>query len=186
MSISKVPKEAFDSGLLNLEFHDRLLLDLDRITRHAGVPVSAVWSHLSQYCAGPDYEWVRNMRASEDAGLMFVGKKPVPVEDKMMAIAGACLRNYLDARVMSVQEVLKSLKDNTMPSPTLLLIPNFCHEKDNGGDIPTWESSNLLGLLLQRQNAGKKTVLHCSSLQTLEKAYGNAIREHVEKRYTLH
>lgn len=186
MNPTTIPKEAFSSGLLNKEFHDRLISDLERLVRKAGVPASAVWSRLSDYCKkGEDYDWVRDMRITSDAGLAYVGKTEIPVQDKMTAIVGACLRNYTDARVMTLQDVIKRLKDDTMPSPTLLLIPNFYLGKDEGGDVPTWETTKLLDLLMSRHAEGKKTVLFVSSLPGLEKAYGAPFREHIEGKYSI-
>lgn len=175
------PQEAFDSKLLSHDYHDRLLADLNRIVRVAGVPHSAVWSKLSDFCEeDKDYLWVKNLRRNEDAGLVYIGKTSIPVEEKMRAITGACLRNYMDARIMSVQDVVKRLKEDTMPTPSLLLLPNFCLDKTDGGDVASWDVAQLLGLLLDRASLGKKTVLYIPSWAVLEKQYGTVFREHFE------
>lgn len=176
-----VPQSAFDSKLLDRDHHDRLIADLKRVAKKAGVPMSAVWTPLSSACQpGADYEWVRNMRRSEDGGLVYVGKSiGASIDDRMRAITGACLRNYTDARMMSLQDVLKRVKDDSMPDCTVLLIPNFCLDKADGGDIPSWEVQHLLGLLIDRATAGKKTVLYISSWATLEKQYGSAFMDHL-------
>lgn len=184
INLSVIPKAAFDSGLLNREYHDRLLADAVVYCKKAGVPLSALWMPLSHYCLkGQDYEWVKNFRASEDGGLLYLGKHSVPVEEKMRAIVGACLRNYTDARIMSAQDVLKKLKTGDLADPTVLLIPNFCLDKDDGGDIPTWEVSQLLGLLIDRASYGKKTILYAASWAALEKQYGTSMKEHLTLYY---
>lgn len=187
MNLKLIPQAAFDSGLLNADYHDRLLADVETFAKKAGVPLSAVWMPLSQYCdKSADYEWVRTIKASTDGGLLYLGKHKVPVEEKMRAIAGACLRNYTDARVMSVQDVIKRLKGGEMAEPSVLLIPNFCIDKAEGGDIASWEVSQLLGLLIDRASQGKKTVLYAASWLTLEKQYGTAFKEHLELYYAVH
>jgi hypothetical protein len=187
MQLSQVPQEVFDTGLMSRDVHDRLLVNLERIVRKAGVPVQAVFTRLSEFCEKEtDYEWVRNLRSPEDAGLVYIGKIGVPVDAKMRAIVGACLRNYTDARMMTVQDVIKQCKDDTMPEPTVLLIPNFCVDKNDGGDIASWDVSNLLGLLISRLQAGQKTVLHISSWTALEKQYGSSFKEHLEAHYCLY
>lgn len=188
MNPAMIPKDAFDSGLLSRDYHDRLIADLENIVKRAGVPVSAVWSRLSQLCdADCDYEWVRAMRFSEDGGMAYIGKpKGASVEDRMRGIVGACLRNYTNARMMTVQDVLARLKSGDMPDPTLLLIPNFCMDKADGGDIPTWQVSELLGLLIERASMGKKTVLYAPSWTALEKQYGTSFCEHIKAYYAVY
>lgn len=181
----QIPQEAFSAGLLSKSFHDRLIADLPQLSAKAGIPPKFVWAPLSQYCQSDDLAWVRSIRDDETAGLAYIGKTNPTVETKMMAITGACMRNYIDARLMTVQDVLSRLKADNMPSPTVLLVPNFCLDKAEGGDIPSWQVSSLLGLLYGRMAKGLKTVLYCGSLAALEKSYGQPFREHIESHYTI-
>lgn len=179
----KIPQQAFDSGLLDIEHHERLLADLNKVSDIAGIPPRFVWSRLSEYCKGEDYKWLASMRTAETNGMVYVGKTERPIEDTMMAITGACLRNYIDARVMSVQEVIQRLKENEMPSPTVLLIPNFCLDKDGGGNLPAWQVSSLLGLLYTRLSRNLKTILYVGSMAAMHTSYGDAFTAHIEAHY---
>lgn len=185
MSKHQIPPEVFDIGILNKEYHDRLLADLDGFAQKAGIPPAYIWSRLSEFCSVKEAEWVKRMRLGKDHGLAYVGKFNTPVEDKMMAIAGACLRNYIAAKVMPVQEVLNRVKDDNMPYPTVLLIPNFCLDKDDGGSIAQWQSSSLLGLLYSRLAKNLKTVVYIGSEAALEKNYGEAFLKHIKAHYTI-
>lgn len=186
MNLTAVPEEAFASGLLNKEYHERLILDLEKLALLAGVPPHVVWSRMSAFCNEDEVEWTRGVRSSPCAGLAFVGKGHTPsVADKMLAMTGVFLRNYTDARVMPVQDVLRLIKADDMPTCTVLLIPNFCMEKDNGGDIASWEVSSLMGLLLTRSNLGLKTILYVTNMTTLEKQYGSTMREHIEDKFAI-
>lgn len=180
-----IPEEVFAIGILNKDYHERLLSDIDRVAAVAGIPTYFVWSRLSQYCTDEDVAWVKKMRAGNDHGLAYVGTSDKPVLDRMMAITGACLRNYTDARMMSVQDVIRLLKAGDMPSPTVLLIPNFCLGASMGGNIPSWEVSSLLGLLYSRLAKNLKTVLYVESLAVLEKGYGAPFRQHIESHYSV-
>lgn len=177
--------KAIKDGLLNREFHDRLLGDLPAVVSIAGVPDFAVWSRLSEYLPTEEYEWVRNMRGSSDNGLCFTGEFPIPVEDKMMAIAGACLRNYTDARVMPLQSVIAALKEGVMPVPTVLLIPNFCQEDNDGGNIASWDTAHLLSMLLARGAQRKKTIIGITSMAVLSKQYGLSFKNHVMSKFAI-
>jgi hypothetical protein len=179
----QIPQEAFKTGLLSKSFHDRLIADLQRLAQQAGIPAKFVWAPLSINCPEAVVEWVRGMQISQDSGFAYIGKSDPPVETQMMAITGALMRNYVDARMMSVQDVLSRLRKETMPSPSVLLVPNFCLDKADGGDIPTWQVSSLMGLLLDRMAQEKKTILSVGSMTALEKTYGSAFREHIESHY---
>lgn len=179
-----IPEDVFSIGILSHEYHERLLSDLDRVVETAGIPKHFVWSKMSEYCTEPEVAWVKRMRKGQDHGLAYIGKKNKAIEDKMMAIVGACLRNYIDARLMTVQEVLTRLKNDTMPQPTVLLIPNFSLEKKDGGDIPQWQVSSLLGLLYTRLARGLKTVIYISDLNSLSMFYGESFKKHIDSHYT--
>jgi hypothetical protein len=182
----EIPSEVFEIGILDKEYHARLLANLEGFASMAGIPQEFIWAKMSEYCSPEEMSWVRRMRMGSDHGLCYRGQFPVPIEDKMMAMTGACLRNYIDARMMSVQEVLSQLKDGVMPhQPTVLLIPNFCLSHGAGGDIPTWQSSNLLGLLYSRLARNLKTVLYIDSEPGLAKNYGEPFLKHIRAHYTL-
>lgn len=186
MSKIKIPEEAFKSKLLDKDYHERLIQDLDQVVSTAGVPASAVWMRLSTVCNEGERLWVKNLRSDTDCGLLFVGSKSsMDVATKMTAITGVCLRNYTDARVMPVQEVVKRIKDHSIPSPTVLLIPNFCMDKANGGDVPSWEISSLMGLLLDRMGKGLKTLLYATSMGVIQKQYGDSFKALLESKFSV-
>lgn len=184
--IITVPPEAFASGVLNKEYHERLLLDIDTVTATAGIPPQYLWARMSDYGNSEDLDWVRNFKHHGDDGLAILQNKgPVAVPDRMMAMTGAFLRNYIDARVMSVQDVLSHLKNDNMPHPTVLLIPNFCLGTKDGGHIAPWEVSSLLGLLYSRLSRNLRTVVYIGSLDAVEKAYGESFRELFDSHYSF-
>lgn len=185
MDIADIPAEVFTSGILDKEHHLRLIADLDGVTTVAGIPRDMAWSRLSSYCTEPELQWVRQINGTETYGLAYTGTHEVPIEDKMMAMAGAFLRNHIDARVMVVQEVVKRLKNDSMPTPAVLLIPNFCVAKIDGGDLPSWETSSLLGLLYTRMAKNVKTVIYVGSMVALEKQYGSSFSSHINAHYKI-
>ncbi len=181
-------ENAFDSNVLDEKFHTRLVRDLDKIAGEANIPVSMVMRTMRDYCTEEEVEWVKHIRnrEGEQVGLAYVGdSSSLPIETRMMAMAGTCLRNHIDARLYTVQEVLKRLGNNTMPDPSVLLIPNFFISKEQGGHISSWLISSLLGLLINRLAAGKATVLYIDNLKQLESEYGKAFVQHIHTYFTL-
>lgn len=183
---SAVPASAFEQGLLNEEHHERLLANLPEFCRVANIQPKYVWSKLSDYLTAEDLTWVRSVRVVDTVGLAYVGRdKNTPVEDKMSAIAGCFLRNYVDARVMTLQAVLAALDSGDMPNPSVLLIPNFFLTANNGGKVATWEVSALLGFLYGRMTANQKTIIYIGDYEAMGKEYGTAFIDHIQAHYAL-
>ena len=181
-----VPDSVFESKILDKEFHGRLLADLERLSRKAGIPAHYVWSRLAEFCTEDEIAWVRKMRSDEDHGLIITSSSPtIPVECKMMAMTGAFLRNYINARMLSVQEVLAMVKASGGVQPTVALVPNFSMSKSDSASVAPWESASLLSWLYSRLVDGQKTVLFVGSMKTLEEVYGEAMLKHLKTHYRI-
>lgn len=180
-----IPDEVYDIGILNRKYHARLLQGIEHWAGIAGVPPHFIWSKLSQYCTDEDVAWVKNLKKGYDHGLVYTGKYTMPIEDKMAAIVGACLRNYVDARFMTVQQVLSRLKSDTMPSPTVVLVPNFCLAKEDTNNVAPWEAASILGWLYSRLAKNLKTVLYASDMKTVTEVYGSSMTKHLSAHYKI-
>jgi hypothetical protein len=191
-----VSKEMLDNAisekLIDEEYHSQLLLDVAGYTRMAGIPERFVWSSLTEYCTNEaEVRYVIGLKQSlnkkdtEIIGMVYLGTpEGASVHDRMMSIAGACLRNYLNAKVMTVQDVISALKSESMPTNvSVLLIPNFFIGKDQGGHIANWEISSLLGMLYKREQEGRHTVLYVSDQEELLAQYGDSFAQHIAKKF---
>lgn len=175
-------------SILDEKVHGRLIADLDRVASVANIPKTMIHRTMKDYCTPEEIDWVRHIRnrGGDKVSLAYVGDSgDTPIESRMMAMTGACLRNFIDARLMTLQEVINLLKEDAMPEPTVLMIPNFFIGKDDGGQIASWEVSSLLGLLISRLSAGKVTVLYVQSLKQLEAQYGKPFTTHIKQYFTL-
>lgn len=186
--MSAVLKQAaIEKKLIDEKAHATLLADLSHWSRQAGIPERFVFSSMRDYCGATEVDYVLNIMSNPDAepiGMVYHGKiKGASINDRMMAIAGVCLRNYINAKVMTLQDVIEALKQGDMPSPTVLLIPNFFLSSDSGGRIAEWQVSGLLGLLYKRQQEGKQTVLYVSNRKELEAEYGTPFTEHMNGKF---
>lgn len=178
-------EQAIKAELLDEKYHDQLLADLDSVARQAGIPVEYVWQPLSKFADDRVKAYVESIPTSDGKlGMVYVGTFDEPtINERMMAIAGACLRNYINAKVMTLQDVLQALKTDTMPSPTVLLIPNFCMGKKSGGHLADWEKSSLLGLLYRRQQRSQKTILYVSDMADMAADLGQPFVDHIRSTF---
>ena len=175
---------AIDNKLIDESAHAQLLADIEGYTRTAGIPEHFVWTSIHQYCGEDEIDYVLSIKKSlherdgEVIGMVYVGNVDgAPVNERMMSIAGVCLRNYINAKVMTVQKILEAIKSGNMPANvSVLLIPNF-YDKD--AQIAKWQVPELLGMLYDRQQQGKHTILHVSNMKELKAEYGDAFESHL-------
>ncbi len=181
--------DPYASGILKREVHARLVADLDNIARDAAIQPKWIWTPLEQTVSPAEVEWVKRFRYHPHegrAGLCLTGKSPEGVEDRMCAIAGALVRNFIRARVYTVGQLIELLADGEpAPTSTCLLIPNFFLGKALGASLVDWKVTLLFDALLDRHLRGLQTVLYASDLKAMAVEYGAAIAQHVKSNYQL-
>lgn len=176
----------YASGLLIPEEHARLVMCLDQVAHQASIPGRFIYQHsMKDFCSATELDWVRTLKARSDdgkIGLVYLSDAP-KVDERMFAIAGACIRNYLDARVYTVQKLLSLLKDGDEPSCDVLLCPNFYLNREAGGHLPSWQVSGLLGMLYSRFSKDLATVIYVESMDGLGAEYGDAFKKHLLEHF---
>jgi hypothetical protein len=171
-----------EPGLIDPTYHAALLRDVDSVVRAANIPPAMLYRSMVGLCSDDELDYIREIRRHADRGvygMVLEGLRPsVSPLERFEAMAAACLRNYISARLMTLQEVLERLKDGDMPNPQVLLVPNFCVSVD-GGRIAQWEVPELLGLLYARQAEGRQTVVYVQALSSVGAAYGSGCEQHL-------
>jgi len=179
-------QKAISDGVIDPEHHVRLLRDIDKVSRVAGIPVSFILTSAVDICTAEELVWVKALKSHEHANLAFVNssKPSTPSETRMMALTGLFIRNFINAQYMSVTKVLKSDPQELL-EPTVLLIPNFFLSRANGGGIATWHVSDLYGLLLHRTGLNKSTIIHIDNFSVLTKEYGQGLSDHIKTYFKI-
>lgn len=179
--------QAYESGVLNQEVHSRLVSNLDQYARRANILDSMILNKMSSFdCSDSEIKYMKAIKRQADKGvygMTYLGKETSPVMTRMMAVAGACLRNFVDAKVVTLQELLSDIKEGHPPDVTVLLIPNFFINRADGGKIAEWHIAELLGLLYSRMTKGQQTFLYVSDLDALRKTYGDPIANHLQNNF---
>jgi hypothetical protein len=179
--------QAYDSGVLDPSVHGRLAQNLDLYARRANIPEAMILHKMSQFeCSAAEIDYVKNLKRQAikgNYGLVYHGKETKPVMTRMMGVAGACVRNFVEARLITLQEMLANIKEGDTPTSTVLLIPNFFVAKSEGGKIADWHIAELLGVLYARMAKGQQTLLYVSDLEALRKTYGDPIASHLQNHF---
>lgn len=186
MSIrSQIPKTAFEAGILDPSFHSRLLDNVDEFVSVAGIRPNFLWEPASSYCTEEERKWVRNLKSSTDAGAVVVHKGSILAADACMALAGALLRNYIDARVIPLHTIISMLEDHDPPEPTVLFIPDLLSKDLIQKSIASWRVQEFVGLIMDRYNKNLKTVLYSNyEGMQVRSIYGDAFLDLIQTHYT--
>lgn len=169
--------------------HSLLVKNLEHFAQRANIQDSMILKKMSAFKCGTDeIAYVKGLKKWADKdiyGMAYVGKETSPVMTRMMAVAGACLRNFVDAKVMVLQELLSDIKEGHPPDVQVLLVPNFYIAREDGGKIGEWQIAELLGLLYSRMTKGYQTLLYVSDFASLRKTYGDPIANHLENNFRV-
>lgn len=181
--------DPYATGVLDPDEHGRLVADIDHVARDANIQPHWIWTPLAEICSTAEIAWVRRFHFHKTegiSGLCYLGRDPDPeVEDRMAAMAGALTRNYVRARIMTVNGLIEAADNGAVPDMSCLLIPNFFVEKAAGGTQAPWRVSVLLDALLHRQTLGLQTVLYVSDMDAMGAEYGSALKRHVSAHYRV-
>ena len=163
--------------------HIPLLRRADEFAAQAGVPVLMLMDSAHQYCGQIELDWVSQLRQPETLCLTYAqrhGRGPKDVITRMQAIACACLRNYMDARVLTAQTLIQAHHAGELPEPRVLLVPDFWAVP---GQVHSraveYRAEVLGGLLMTRQAKGLATAVYVQehAQHPLAEVLGEAVAE---------
>lgn len=156
--------------------HNRLIGDLDHIAAIAGVNPSFIKQSMLPHCDSAEIDYVTNFRLYRETvpGFLIVGKSDTGT--RCNAMAGALVRNFIDARAISLIKLLDAAEGRDVPDPTVMLIPNF-YMSSYGKTLPAWKIAAIYDILLQRQAENKPTVIGMDNYAAMQQSYGGSISD---------
>jgi len=165
---------------LNQRFHDRIIADRERICAVAGIQEKHLLESMIEYCRPAEIDWVRHFkkyRAEGIPGLLITySRRPGTICE---AIAGALVRNYIDARVIPLNSVFNECLDGgDLSASDVLLVPNL-YVAASSTTLPSWKIQVLHDLLLARTLRSRMNVLYVESLDGLTSSYGQAFADYL-------
>lgn len=169
--------------VLDPEFHKPLLRAWPGIAERTGIARHWIKESMHDWCSDSAIEYMRrlNILMPEGRGGFVLSPKKVPVEDRCSVIAAACFRNYMDAKIFSLPDLLDRCKKEGVPDTTMVLVPDFFVYSN---PLSPWQVSTILTFLSQRYLRRKATVLYVRNQDELAKAYGEEIATHLSERFT--
>lgn len=178
--------DPYASGVLKKEHHDRLVADLDNYAADACIRPHWIWTALPEDVTAVETDYLTKFRHhaanGTRSGLCYAGSD-FAMAERMSALAGCLVRNFVRARVMTLGSVLDALSDKSMPALTAILIPNFFLPKAEGGHLASWQVQALYDFMVDRHTRGLQTIVYASDMDRLEKEYGMAVSRLLKTQY---
>lgn len=164
--------------------HKRLIMDMPAVLSTANLPERFLFESMTAYCKAQEIDWVRNFHEyrKAKAGIVLVGVSDM--ETRCMAICGALLRNFIDARFLTLNSIIEDSKKGEVPNPTVLIMSNL-YVASYGKSLTSWQIQSIYDVLLSRYTASRPSVLYVQSIIKLEEAFGSVFAEHLKGHYVL-
>ena len=181
---------ALESGVLNSKDHARIVQNIDSIAKAAHIPKHMIWTSTKGICGEYEIKYMRKYRQQSlrgNQGLVFSGKNITPdhAHLRMMALAGMCLRNNINAEIMTITQLLDDLREGVPVTKSAIMIPNF-HVTGEGGALLEWQKQQLLDFLLCRHGEIKQqTFLYVRDFKAMAKDYGDVLVDQIENNYKI-
>ena len=160
------------------------LTDIKAIAEAAGIPTAAVCDPMVNAVCGPfECEWVRGHFSADYtalSGLLYTGASTT-VDVRMNALVGCFIRNFIDARKMTVSRLIADVEAGSSPECTVLCLPDFLAEKT--GAMEPAQIERLYDLLVSRGSQERKTLLYVPSLDEARTAYGSDIADFLSTHF---
>lgn len=183
-----VLRKGLVAGTFDPDYHSPLMADRVKILATAGIPESILWAPLSAFVTQQEIDWVVNYKAhvhKRKYGLIHVGLyNQVSVMERQSVMVASLLRNYQDARLITMSNTLKMLKEESMPIPRVLAIPDFAPGSADAKAVPEWIARMVYSMLVERYQGGKQTILGVSDMPQVTKIYGVEVYNHLWNSFT--
>lgn len=165
--------------------HDALADQIQVISEQTRIPERFIRSvGAKEYCSEYEMVWLRSAKknmAAGHLGMIFYGNQ-TRLQNKLLAIGATLIRNYVDARVYSLSEILYALDHKYMepPEATVLIIPDLCISDYT---IPKGQIHKLTGFLYKRFAAQKGMIAYVDSLESVGQTYGKSVLDNLMDNY---
>lgn len=165
--------------------HARLLQGIEGFAETAGIPEGFIHKSAREHLTEKEITWMKNYRQHREnnEGLLLLGVHDPDPATKMQAMTAGFLRNFIDARLRSVNNVVELLETPKELDCEVLLIPNL-YQKAYGKTFPAHKIQAVYDLLMARNARGLVSVVYVQELDALEAEWGVLFAAHL-KSYTV-
>lgn len=158
------PHVAYSAGVLLPEKHYQVVRNLRKFAETAGVPEELIYTALEKNVSKREIKFMEEQHLffkHGKRGLLYKGKFKCSVLDRMSALIGCFVRNFVDGQVILMAELMEQLREGIPVEASVLAIPDF-YVMGNGVGKKMYDAdqSLLLSFMYRRANAKRLTLLY--------------------------
>lgn len=160
----------------------RLREALPTITKQTRVPEKYIHTSCLGVVDDSDVRFLKDYWESKKKGIAGYLKLGGSNSSKKFSyMAGAFIRNFIDARIYTLEQCLNLDSDQIQAS--VIFVPDFCPDLVDAKPMPSWKLQQVYSFLITRQSLDKMNVLYVHDSKMAKKLLGSSIIEHLENNY---
>lgn len=185
------PQQAYESGFANLRLnnqqkqftmspvcnaskHEPLIANLDMVLENSGVTLDALCTSASKVCTKAEIDFLVGYH-QHGKGLIYYGEVE-HVYKRMEAITAALVRNFIDARLMTVHDMIELYSEGLLDAQ-VLVIPDFftklCENKTH--DEFLRQKLNAYSFLIKMRQQGIRAIIHAHDMGLFVERHGGQL-----------
>lgn len=179
-------KKFYANEVLKPEVHHRLVVNAEAYADDAGIRVTDIYDKFRRVCK-TDAEWtwinvIARNAVPDFSGLYYLSSMDPPIIDRMRALVGACVRNFVRAKLVTQGRLFDMIIDNTeLDDYRVLCLPDLMH---GSGNVSEGLRRSVSTMFLDRYVAGHQICLgKIGSLKHVETLYGSDVSDCINSHF---
>lgn len=174
----------YEPDILSYEKHWRMVQNISFYAENAGIPEYFIYNSAIDILSPNEKAYLSGFNAQNGEGVSgayYEGSGDFI--DKMYSMIGLLTRNFIDAKFLTLQDLIKALASGKPPKNKLVCIPNFALDKDQGGNVAPWELAKVLGWVLDAHSQGRQVIIYVDDLNYINQQFGSVLRNHIDNHF---
>lgn len=167
-------------GVLQPDAHYRVVQNREAIAKRAGLGaafMSAIWTALPAEVTEDERGWVRGIVQRQEPQHRLYGGNIAHSAARFRTLVGWLVRNFIDARMMSVEEIVSASMEGEAVEAQVLFVPDFAI-KGEPKSAPIQRA--VLSVVRARFNTGLPTALFTNTPDAVPETYGRSAWDEIE------
>lgn len=175
----------YQTKILNYKKHWRMVQNIGMYAEQAGIPEYFIYNTSEGILLPKDIDYLEKFGVHAEKGISgaVIPTHDTNFIDRMYSMVGVLTRNFIEARFITLQDLIKEIKAGNPPKSKLICIPNFALDKSEGGNVATWEMSNVLSWVLNSHSQGRQLVVYVESYDYIRQQYGGVLWTHIDNHF---
>lgn len=174
----------YATGILNYKRHWRMVQNIGMYAEQSGIPEYFIYNTSEGILLPKDIKYLEGFGTHQEKGISgALIESNHNFIDRMYSMVGVLTRNFIEARFITLQDLIKEIKAGNPPKSKLICIPNFALDKSEGGNVATWEMSNVLSWMLNSHSQGRQVVIYVETPDYINQQYGGVLRTHIDNHF---